>query len=88
MAGSSIPQARGDQRKVQGRDPIYTGSSSRDTRPMTSLPAWSAWRADSPSSAFTIGIEEEFMLLDPRDWSLAFRSDEVIAGLSQSYAIA
>ncbi|HEX6620060.1 MAG TPA: YbdK family carboxylate-amine ligase, partial [Solirubrobacteraceae bacterium] len=48
---------------------------------MTSLPAWSAWRAGSPSSAFTIGIEEEFMLLDPRDWSLAFRSDEVIAGL-------
>ena len=29
----------------------------------------------------TIGIEEEFMLLDPRDWSLAFRSDEVIADL-------
>jgi carboxylate-amine ligase len=48
---------------------------------MTILPAWAAWRADSPSSAFTIGIEEEFMLLDPRDWSLAFRSDEVIAGL-------
>jgi glutamate---cysteine ligase / carboxylate-amine ligase len=48
---------------------------------MTSLPAWSAWRSDSPSSAFTIGIEEEFMLLDPRDWSLAFRSEEVIAGL-------
>jgi carboxylate-amine ligase len=48
---------------------------------MTSLPAWSAWRSDSPSSAFTIGIEEEFMLLDPRDWSLAFRSDKVIAGL-------
>jgi glutamate---cysteine ligase / carboxylate-amine ligase len=48
---------------------------------MTTLPAWSAWRSDSPSSAFTIGIEEEFMLLDPRDWSLAFRSEEVIAGL-------
>src|SRR4051794_33563841 len=48
---------------------------------MTSLPAWSAWQSDSRSSAFTIGIEEEFMLLDPRDWSLAFRSDEVIAGL-------
>jgi carboxylate-amine ligase len=48
---------------------------------MTSLPAWSAWQSDSRSSAFTIGIEEEFMLLDPRDWSLASRSDEVIAGL-------
>ncbi len=48
---------------------------------MTSLPAWSAWQSDSAFSAFTIGIEEEFMLLDPRDWSLAPRSDEVIAGL-------
>jgi carboxylate-amine ligase len=45
------------------------------------LPAWSAWRAGSPSDQLTIGIEEEFMLLDPRDWSLAFRSDEVIADL-------
>jgi carboxylate-amine ligase len=42
---------------------------------------WSAWRAGSPSDQFTIGIEEEFMLLDPRDWSLAFRSDQVIAEL-------
>jgi carboxylate-amine ligase len=45
------------------------------------LPAWSAWRAGSSSDQFTIGIEEEFMLLDPRDWSLAFRSDKVIADL-------
>jgi carboxylate-amine ligase len=48
---------------------------------MTSLPSWSAWQSHSRSSAFTIGIEEEFMLLDPRDWSLASRSDEVLAGL-------
>ena len=33
------------------------------------------------SEQLAIGIEEEFMLLDPRDWSLAFRSDEVIADL-------
>ena len=45
------------------------------------LPAWEAWRAGSPPNQLTVGIEEEFMLLDPRDWSLAFRSDEVIADL-------
>jgi carboxylate-amine ligase len=45
------------------------------------LPAWSAWRPGSSSDQLTIGIEEEFMLLDPRDWSLAFRSDKVIADL-------
>jgi carboxylate-amine ligase len=45
------------------------------------LPAWAHWRGGSPSDQFTIGIEEEFMLLDPRDWSLAFCSDSLIADL-------
>jgi carboxylate-amine ligase len=44
------------------------------------LPAWSAWPTPT-SEQLTIGIEEEFMLLDPRDWSLAYRSDEVKAAL-------
>jgi carboxylate-amine ligase len=44
-------------------------------------PPWAQWRGGSPSDQFTIGIEEEFMLLDPRDWSLAFRSDALIADL-------
>lgn len=38
---------------------------------------WSLWRP----SPLTIGIEEEFMLVDPSDWFLAFRSDEVFAAL-------
>jgi glutamate---cysteine ligase / carboxylate-amine ligase len=44
-------------------------------------PGWSMWRGGSLADMLTIGIEEEFMLLDPRDWSLAFRSDDVIAAL-------
>jgi glutamate---cysteine ligase / carboxylate-amine ligase len=47
---------------------------------MTNLPAWAAWRRQS-RGPLTIGIEEEFMLLDPSDWSLAFRSDEVLAAM-------
>jgi carboxylate-amine ligase len=45
------------------------------------LPSWSAWPLAATSDQLTIGIEEEFMLLDPDDWSLAFRSDEVYADL-------
>jgi carboxylate-amine ligase len=56
---------------------MRTGSA----RGHVDLPAWSAWRAGWASDQLTIGIEEEFMLLDPRDGSLAFRSDEVIADL-------
>jgi glutamate---cysteine ligase / carboxylate-amine ligase len=46
-----------------------------------SLPDWSSWRAGCAPGEFTIGIEEELMLLDPGDWRLAFRSDDVIAEL-------
>jgi carboxylate-amine ligase len=44
------------------------------------------WRSGSPADQLTIGIEEEFMLLDPADWSLAFRSDEVLAELPPELA--
>jgi carboxylate-amine ligase len=48
---------------------------------MTNVPAWAAWRAHPSRDELTIGIEEEFMLLDPDGWSLSFGSDEVLAGL-------
>jgi glutamate---cysteine ligase / carboxylate-amine ligase len=45
---------------------------------------WSAWQ---PSAPYTVGLEEEVMLLDPEDWSLAQRSDDVLpqlpAGLTE-----
>ena len=50
-------------------------------RPIANLPAWAVWRAHPECGQLTIGIEDEFMLLDPVDWSLAFRSDEVHARL-------
>jgi glutamate---cysteine ligase / carboxylate-amine ligase len=50
-------------------------------RRIANLPAWATWRARPSGGDLTIGIEEEFMLLDPTDWSLAFRSDEVQAAL-------
>jgi glutamate---cysteine ligase / carboxylate-amine ligase len=44
-------------------------------------PAWAAWRGGLPSTPFTLGIEEEVMLLDAHDWSLAYAADEVVAEL-------
>jgi carboxylate-amine ligase len=41
--------------------------------------AWAAWQ---PSAPYTVGLEEEVMLLDPEDWSLAQRSDDVLPQLS------
>jgi glutamate---cysteine ligase / carboxylate-amine ligase len=48
---------------------------------MTNFREWATWRAHRDGGELTIGIEEEFMLLDPADWSLAFRSDAVRAAL-------
>ena len=43
------------------------------------LPAWAEW---SPSRPYSIGIEEEVMLLDPRNWSLAHRMESILPRLS------
>jgi carboxylate-amine ligase len=40
---------------------------------------WAEWTASRP---YTLGIEEEMMVLDPSDWSLAQRGDHVLARLS------
>ena len=45
--------------------------------------SWSDWH---PSTPYTIGVEEEVMLLDPGDWSLAQRSDDVLPQLPAELA--
>ena len=49
---------------------------------MTSLPEWAEWQADHERSAWTVGIEEEVMLLDPGSWALAHRLDDLLPVLS------
>jgi carboxylate-amine ligase len=44
------------------------------------LPAWAAWQQTLP---YTLGAEEEVMLLHPEDWSLAQRGDSVMAELPE-----
>ena len=44
---------------------------------------WSAWQ---PSAPYTVGLEEEVMLLDPETWMLAQRADEVLALLGDDLA--
>jgi carboxylate-amine ligase len=46
-------------------------------------PEWAEW---NPSRPYTVGIEEEVMFLDPRDWALAQRGEELLAALSPDLA--
>ncbi|MDQ6607543.1 MAG: YbdK family carboxylate-amine ligase [Actinomycetota bacterium] len=45
----------------------------------TPTPAWAEW---AQAQSYTVGIEEEVMLIDPSDWSLAQRSEHVLPELS------
>jgi glutamate---cysteine ligase / carboxylate-amine ligase len=47
------------------------------------LPAWAEWRGDV---AWTLGAEEEVMLLHPHDWSLAQQIDRVMPALHADLA--
>src|SRR2546423_14433358 len=49
-----------------------------DTPPTTQ---WSLWRAHPSGADYTLGVEEEVMLLHPHDWSLAQQSDRVLKTL-------
>jgi carboxylate-amine ligase len=44
-------------------------------------PLWARW-SDELDRGYTLGVEEEVMLLKPPDWSLAQSSDDVLARLS------
>jgi carboxylate-amine ligase len=50
---------------------------------VTDWPAWAEWK---PGSAYTLGAEEETMLLNPHDWSLAQQMDRVLPALSEDLA--
>lgn len=49
------------------------------------LPLWARWN-EGLDQYYTLGVEEEVMLLDPSDWSLAQSSDQVLAALSGELA--
>jgi glutamate---cysteine ligase / carboxylate-amine ligase len=53
---------------------------------MSALPAWADWNPAAAEAPWTVGVEEEVMLLDPHDWSLASRIDDVLPALSRCVA--
>ena len=55
-------------------------------KPGRRLPDWAHWNADPARPAWTVGIEEEVMLLDPADWSLADRIDDLLPELEDELA--
>jgi glutamate---cysteine ligase / carboxylate-amine ligase len=48
-------------------------------------PSWARWNGQR-QDRYTLGVEDEVMLLDPPSWSLAQSGDRVLAGLSNELA--
>jgi carboxylate-amine ligase len=50
------------------------------------LPAWATWNEGRPATAWTVGIEEEVMLLSPDTWLPASRCEDVLGALPSEVA--
>ena len=50
------------------------------------IPAWALWSDAGARTPWTVGVEEELMLVDPATGALASRSEEVLAALPDSIA--
>src|SRR5687767_1580506 len=50
------------------------------------LTGWAAWNRAGADAPWTVGVEEEVMLLDPVTWMPASRSEEVLAALDPEVA--
>ncbi len=55
-------------------------------QPIAREPAWAAWDERSAGAPWTIGIEEEVMLLDPRTWALTAQIDNLLPALTDALA--
>jgi glutamate---cysteine ligase / carboxylate-amine ligase len=60
-----------------------TQTASVATEATTTAVEWAAWQ---PSTPYTVGLEEEVMLLDPDAWTLAQRADALLAVLGDDLA--
>ncbi len=47
---------------------------------------WAEWNGGEPATAYTLGVEEEVMLLECHGWSLAHAADTVLPSLSRELA--
>ena len=68
--------------ETAARERSYSGPADRHgDRLGGGLPVWARWN-EGLGQRYTLGVEEELMLLEPSDWSLAQSSDVVLAGVS------
>jgi carboxylate-amine ligase len=66
--------------------PAIDSIDRRPGRSRNAHPLWARWN-DEIGERYTLGVEEEVMLLEPAHWSLAQSSDRVLACLSDELSL-
>jgi carboxylate-amine ligase len=57
------------------------GTNASDMRSDRPAPAWARWAGEHEVGPYSLGVEEEVMLLEPGSWELANRAEDVLAAL-------
>jgi carboxylate-amine ligase len=52
----------------------------------SSLPAWAEWAGEHEVGKYSLGVEEEVMLVEPGSWQLAYRIDDVLSAADSEIA--
>jgi glutamate---cysteine ligase / carboxylate-amine ligase len=52
----------------------------------SSLPAWAEWAGEHEVGKYSLGVEEEVMLVEPGSWQLAYRIEDVLAAAGSEVA--
>jgi carboxylate-amine ligase len=55
------------------------GASAAEASPERALPDWARWAGAHELGPYSLGVEEEVMLLEPGSWELANRAEDVLA---------
>ena len=83
---AQVASVRQPELRPSSSDPPRVGphrpSAKRAVRPRP-WPAWARWN-DTRGERYTLGVEEEVILVDPATWSLAQSSDGVLSQLSDA----
>ena len=77
LRGSASAAARAGGARKRGGARDRRGARPETVSPPDGreAPAWGRWPAAAGQHPWTVGIEEEVMLLHPTDWALASRID-------------
>jgi glutamate---cysteine ligase / carboxylate-amine ligase len=59
--------------------PAVEGTSASQGNPQGAMPDWATWAGEHEVGPYSVGVEEEVMLLEPGSWELANRAEDVLS---------